>query len=107
MVGGADILTSVAICSSALILSRGETVISVLCVTKELALIELTNLPGLTLADEDSTTELQVEDSVFPDRSVQPEKTDSGTILIRKGGGCGGRRCSLSPSDAEECSWSD
>ena len=73
MVDGADILTSFAICSSALILSRGETVISVFWVTKELPLV---NFPGVA---EDSITELHV-DSVFPERQVHSEKIDSGTV---------------------------
>ena len=72
----AEMLTTVAICSSARTLSRGDTVISVLCVTKELALRDWTSLPWLI---GDSITELHVESAAF-DRSVHPEKTDSETI---------------------------
>ena len=71
-----EIRTIVASCSTALTLSRGETVISVLCVTNDVGLKGWTILP---LAVD--STELQV-DSVFRDRPVRPENTDSDTVLV-------------------------
>lgn len=71
-------LTTVAICSSALTLSRGETVISVLWVTNELPSRDCTSFPWCI---GDSRIELHV-DSVACDFPVQPEKIDSGTGRI-------------------------
>jgi len=71
-----EIRTTVASCSTALTLSRGEIVTSVLCVTNEFGLKGCTILPLVV-----DSTELQV-DSVFVDRPVRPENTDSDTALM-------------------------
>lgn len=68
-----EMRTTVASCSTAWTLSRGETVTSVLCVTNEVGLKGWTIL--LLVVD---STELQV-DSVFLDRLVRLENTDSDT----------------------------
>jgi hypothetical protein len=51
-------------------------VISVLCVTNDVGLKDWTILPLVV-----DSTELQV-DSVFRDRPVRPENTDSDTVLV-------------------------
>jgi hypothetical protein len=71
-----EIRTIGASCPTALTLSRGETVISVLCVTNDVGLKGWTILPLVV-----DSTELQV-DSVFRDRPVRPEKTDSDTAAV-------------------------
>ena len=72
-------LITVASCSSALTLALGETVMAVLCVMKELVLIEMCDLFN---TGEDSITELHVDSEVFTDRLVQPENTDSATMIV-------------------------
>lgn len=81
MAPAAVICTTVATCSSTLILSRGDTVTSVLWVTNEVGdrgcTIRL--LVREQIVDV-SIVELQLE-SVREDFSVQPEKTDSEASL--------------------------
>jgi hypothetical protein len=68
-----EMRTTVATCSIALTLSLGDIVASVLCVINDVGLKGWTILPLLV-----DSTELHV-DSVFLDRPVRPENTDSDT----------------------------
>jgi len=68
--------TTLASCSAALTLSRGEIVIFVLCVTNDVGPKGWTNLSLVV-----DSTELQV-DSVFRERPVRPENTDSDTAHL-------------------------
>jgi hypothetical protein len=73
MVPAEEMRTTLASCSTALTLLLGDTVRSALCVTNDSRLKGWTFLP---LAVD--STELQV-DSVFLERPVRPENTDSDT----------------------------
>jgi hypothetical protein len=76
MVPAAVMWTTVATCSVSFTLSRGETVTSVLRVMKDVGLKGCVNLLPLAV----DLTELHV-DSVFLERPVHPEKTDSETEM--------------------------
>ncbi len=69
----ADILTTVESCSASFIVSLGDTVISVFCVTNDVALIGWN-----ILADVVDSAELHAE-SVCADWFVHPENTDPET----------------------------
>ena len=77
MVPAEEMRTTLASCSTALTLLLGDTVTSALCVTNDLGLKGWTVLP---LAVE--STELHV-DSVFLERPVRPENTDSDTATCQ------------------------
>lgn len=77
MVPAEEMRTTLASCSTALKLLLGDTVISALCVINDFELKGWTVLP---LAVD--STELQV-DSVFLERPVRPENTDSDTATCQ------------------------